>query len=81
LPRPELSGLYHLSAAPIDKFTLLKLIAETYGKAIRIDEDPGLVIDRSLDSSRFRAATEFQPDDWPTLVRRMHDSAARRERV
>ena len=73
LPRPELFGIYHLSAAPIDKFTLLKLVAQIYGKAIRIDEDAGVVIDRSLDSSRFRAATGFQPEDWPTLVRRMHD--------
>ena len=73
LPNPQLCGLYHLSAAPIDKFSLLKLVAETYGKSIRIDEDPGIVIDRSLDSSRFRAATGYQPDDWPTLVRRMHE--------
>lgn len=73
LPHPALSGLYHLSAAPIDKFSLLKLVADTYGKQIRIDEDADLVIDRSLDSSRFRAATGFRPDDWPALVQRMHD--------
>ena len=73
LPRPDLHGLYHLSAAPIDKFALLKLVAEIYGKDIRIDEDTALVIDRSLDSTRFREATGFTPDDWPTLIRRMHD--------
>lgn len=73
LPRPELSGLYHVSAEPIDKYSLLKLVAGIYGKAIRIDEDPGLVINRSLDSSRFQSATGFRPDDWPTLVRRMHE--------
>jgi len=73
LPRPELSGLYHLSAAPIDKLSLLRLVADTYDKQIQIDEDVNFVIDRSLNSSRFRAVTGFQPDDWPTLVRRMHD--------
>lgn len=73
LPQRDLHGLYHLSAAPIDKFALLKLVAEIYGKDIRIDEDPALVIDRSLDSTRFREATGFTPDDWPTLIRRMHD--------
>ncbi len=72
LPRPELSGLYHLSADPIDKCRLLQLVAEVYGKQIRIDEDPALVIDRSLDSSRFRAATGFRPEAWPELVRRMN---------
>lgn len=73
LPRPDLSGLYHLSAAPIDKYSLLKLVAGVYGKDIDIIEDPSVIIDRSLDSSRFRAATGFLPEDWPTLVRRMHD--------
>ena len=53
LPRPELSGLYHLSADPIDKYRLLQLVAEAYGKTIRIDEDPALAIDRSLDGASF----------------------------
>lgn len=73
LPRPDLHGLYHLSAAPIDKMSLLRLVADVYGKPICINEDRSLVIDRSLDSTRFREAAEFQPDDWPTLVQRMHD--------
>lgn len=72
LSRPELSGLYHLSADPIDKYRLLQLVAQVYGKTIRIDEDPALMIDRSLDSSRFRAATGFLPEAWPELVRRMN---------
>jgi dTDP-4-dehydrorhamnose reductase len=73
LPRPELSGVYHVSAEPIDKCSLLKLVAKTYGHDIEINDDPSYVIDRSLDSSRFREATGFQPEDWPTLIRRMHD--------
>ncbi len=72
LQRPELSGLYHLSSDPIDKYRLLQLVAEVYGKAIRIEKDPGLVIDRSLDSNRFRAATGFRPEAWPELIRRMN---------
>lgn len=73
LPRSDLFGLYHLSAEPIDKFSLLKLVAEAYGKVVEVKEDPSLIIDRSLDSTRFRTATGFQPDDWPTLIRRMRD--------
>jgi dTDP-4-dehydrorhamnose reductase len=72
LPRPDLSGVYHVSAAPIDKYRLLRLVGDVYGKDIAVEDDPSLVIDRSLDSSRFRDATGFRPDDWPTLVRRMH---------
>lgn len=73
LDRPELSGLYHLSAEPIDKFSLLQLIAKTYGKVIEITDDRTLVIDRSLDSTRFRSATGYQPEPWPDLIRRMHE--------
>jgi dTDP-4-dehydrorhamnose reductase len=73
LPRPELSGLYHVSAAPIDKLTLLRRVAERYGHAVEIQPDERVAIDRSLDSSRFRAATGWIPPDWPELVRRMHE--------
>ena len=71
LPRPALSGLYHVSAAPIAKFDLLGLIAAEYGKEIEIVPDDSLVIDRSLDSSRFRAATGYTPPAWPDLIREM----------
>lgn len=73
LDRPDLHGLYHLSADPIDKFGLLTIIKDTYGKQINIIEDDSFVIDRSLDSSRFRNATGFQPRPWHALVQHMHD--------
>lgn len=72
LERPELHGLYHLSAEPIDKFRLLQLVATAYGKDIEIVEDQALDIDRSLDSTRFRSATGYDPEPWPDLIRRMH---------
>ncbi len=34
LQRPDLRGLYHVSAAPITKHELLRLIAHEYGKSI-----------------------------------------------
>ena len=71
LPRPDLAGLYHLSAAPISKYDLLRLIAERYGKAIEIERDDAFTIDRSLDSSRFRDATGFTPQPWPDQVAAM----------
>lgn len=73
LANPDLRGLYHVSADPIDKYSLLKLVAEEYGKDVQIIEDETLVIDRSLDSTRFRDATGFAPESWPVLVRRMHE--------
>lgn len=72
LPNPELTGLYNVSADAINKYDLLRLIAAEYGKPIEIVPDDRLVIDRSLDSSRFRAATGYSPPAWPELIAAMH---------
>jgi dTDP-4-dehydrorhamnose reductase len=73
IPHPELHGLYHVSAAPISKFDLLTLVAQTYGKTIDIVADDQLVIDRSLDSTQFRQATGFSPKPWAELISSMRD--------
>lgn len=78
MPRPELTGVYHVSAAPIGKYDLLRLFAAAYGRSVAIERDESVVIDRSLDSSRFRAATGYAPPDWPAMVAAMR-SLDRRE--
>lgn len=72
LPAPSLHGLYHVAAAPIAKYELLRLVASAYGKSTEIMPDDRVVIDRSLDGSRFRAATGYEAPPWPELIRRMH---------
>jgi dTDP-4-dehydrorhamnose reductase len=71
IPRQEMRGVYHVSAEAISKFDLLRLVAEVYGKEIEIVPDESLVVDRSLDSSRFRTLTGYAPPPWPDLVRSM----------
>lgn len=71
IPNPTLCGVWHVSAEPIDKYTLLKLVAAEYGKAIEIIPDDQLVIDRSLNSNRFREATGWTPSPWPQLIAQM----------
>lgn len=78
LPNPEVTGLLHLSVDPIDKFTLLKLIAEQYQKQIIIAESQELVIDRSLNSDKFRQLTQFSPPAWSKLVEYMHTDYEKR---
>jgi dTDP-4-dehydrorhamnose reductase len=73
IPDAGLSGLYHVSAKPIDKFALLELTAKVYGKTIQIIPDDKLVIDRSLDSSRFTARTGYVAPEWPQLIEAMHN--------
>jgi dTDP-4-dehydrorhamnose reductase len=75
IPHPELHGVHHVSADPINKFDLLTLISNIYGKKIDIAADDNFIIDRSLDSTRFREATGYQPPPWPELVRRMCEFA------
>lgn len=72
IPHTELSGLYHVAAKPINKFELLQLIAEVYGKTIDIVRDNQLVIDRSLNSTRFELATGYVAPEWPELIKLMH---------
>jgi dTDP-4-dehydrorhamnose reductase len=72
IPRPDLSGIYHVAAQPISKYDLLNLIASVYGKSIEIIPDDKLVIDRSLNSDRFREKTGYAAPEWPTLIKTMH---------
>lgn len=74
IPRPDLRGLYHVGGKSIDKYELLQLIAQTYGKRIDIIRDDGFVIDRSLNSERFGRATGYVPPAWPALIETMHAS-------
>lgn len=71
LPQPELRGLYHVSAQPIDKFQLLTLVSQIYGKEIDLVPENEFIIDRSLNSDRFRAATTYTAPPWQELIERM----------
>jgi len=72
IPHKELSGLYHVAAKPINKFDLLKKIADVYGRSIEIVADDKLVIDRSLDAGRFREATGYVAPEWEEMIKLMH---------
>lgn len=80
VPKADLKGLYHVSANPISKFDLLQLIAKQYEKQIEIVPDGRVVIDRSLNSMRFREVTGYAPPDWTELIRRMYEDDPRREK-
>jgi dTDP-4-dehydrorhamnose reductase len=73
IPAADLSGLYHVSAAPISKYDLLCGVAREYGHSIEIVPDGELVIDRSLDSSRFRERTGYVAPAWQEMLRVMHE--------
>jgi len=68
-----LSGLYHLSAEPIDKYSLLLLIKQKYDVELDIIDYPDFVIDRSLNSDNLRELINFKPPQWPELIEKMND--------
>lgn len=68
LPDATLSGLWHVSAAPIDKYTLLTRLAEHLGWTVDLTPSDELVIDRSLDSTLFRERTGWTPPSWDAML-------------
>lgn len=72
LKYPGLSGLYHVASEPINKFDLLKLIANIYKKDIQIIPDDSVVIDRSLNSQRLKNLIGHTIPSWPELIKQMH---------
>jgi dTDP-4-dehydrorhamnose reductase len=68
---PRANGLYHVSSEPIDKYALLKLFQEHFRQPVAIEADDSVVVDRSLDSSRFRRDFDYRPPDWPAMVKEL----------
>lgn len=70
-----LEGLWHLSAEPISKYDLLLRLRDAFELDVEIEPDDSLVIDRSLDSTRFRGATGFEAPSWQEMVTELAGSA------
>lgn len=71
LPNTELSGLFQVSSKPISKYELLKIVASSYDKNVELLPDDHVVIDRSLDSSKFQNATGYRAPEWSEMVEEM----------
>ena len=72
IPNQRLKGLYHVSADPISKYELLKLVSAIYDKKIKIQPVDQPVSDMSLNSDRFRKKIGYQPPAWPNLIKKMY---------
>lgn len=73
LPNKNLVGLYQLSGKPINKFSLLNLIADAYHKKIEIIQSTDLQIDRSLNSELLSKTLNLEIPSWKALILEMHD--------
>jgi len=68
---PELSGVWHVAAEPINKFELLSLVKEAFKLNIEIGPDDSFICDRSLNADRFRHETGWAPQTWPEMIQEM----------
>jgi dTDP-4-dehydrorhamnose reductase len=72
IPNKNLEGLYHVSADAIDKYSLLRLLADIYKLHIPIVKNGDLKINRSLNSDLFRKATGYKAPSWPAMINVMY---------
>ncbi|RHX91210.1 NAD(P)-dependent oxidoreductase [Leptospira yasudae] len=68
IPNSKLHGLYHISSNPISKFDLLALVGEIYGRNNKISESEEVIVNRSLDSTKFKKETSYEPLPWRELI-------------
>jgi dTDP-4-dehydrorhamnose reductase len=64
----ELHGLWHVSAQPISKYQLLVDFAALLNRHTKVVPDDTIVIDRSLNSERFRGAVQYVPPSWHQML-------------
>ena len=67
----NLAGLYQVSCDPIDKYALLQLLQRSFHAPVDIEPADDVVVDRSLNSTRFREATGWAPPPWRQSIEAM----------
>ena len=65
---PELTGLYHVSAAPISKLDLVSRLNDALGLDCELEPVDEPRINRALDSTRFREATGLSIPSWQAML-------------
>jgi len=68
IPNQSLHGVYQVSSNPISKYDLLTLAKTSFNKDIEMQPDENFFCDRSLDSTRFRQLTGYEPPSWNIMV-------------
>jgi dTDP-4-dehydrorhamnose reductase len=70
--RPDLHGVWQVASPPISKYDLLVQVRDRFGLNIEIEPDESVVIDRSLDPSRFIARTGIAIPTWPAMIEQLY---------
>lgn len=65
---PQAAGLFHLGADAISKHDLLRRLRDLGSSTAEIVPDDKVRVNRSLDSSRFRAMFSYSPPSWDEML-------------
>lgn len=76
---PSASGLYHLSSSAISKYELLARLRDRLALDVQIVPSDEVRIDRSLDSSRFRADFSYAPPSWDQMLDELAQDIRRKQ--
>jgi dTDP-4-dehydrorhamnose reductase len=77
--RKDLDGVWHVSAEPISKYQLLSDLAAHLKVRTAVVPDDTVVIDRTLNSERFRKALPYTPPAWGQMLRELASAVRERE--
>ena len=65
---PDLRGIVHVTSEPIDKFSLLHLLNDSFGTSTKIVPDERVWVDRTLDGELFRSLTGYTAPTWQEMI-------------
>ena len=81
LEHPELSGLWQVASAPINKYDLLVRFSEVLGRRdIEIIPDEAVKIDRSLVPVAFEKATGYSAPGWDEMLEELGAEVRQRQK-
>jgi dTDP-4-dehydrorhamnose reductase len=63
-----LTGMFHVSSQPISKLDIINKLNELLNLDINVTSDSKVQINRSLNSDKFRLATNLTPNNWDQML-------------
>ena len=72
IPNSQLTGILNISSEPINKYSLLEIIKKVYSLKTIIKPSYKIKINRSLNSDKFRALTNYTARSWEDMIKEMY---------
>tara|TARA_Y100000389_G_C17467900_1_gene527400 strand:- start:4121 stop:5002 length:882 start_codon:yes stop_codon:yes gene_type:complete len=67
------TGIRHISSKKISKYDLLNIIKTIYKKKIIVNKSSNLIIDRSLNSTKFKRLLKLKIPNWSDMIKETYE--------